>query len=205
MGANHVHTLFSLLKGLYMPNYVVIDVETGGIDPQKHSILEIAGVLWTPGSGTKEIFSTYIKENQIMAVDEALKINKIDLDTVLCDGRTPEDTIVYIKQRLDLFFGKKRTPCVLVAHNAHFDYGFTKRLYELANEDIKKDFSRRTLDTAGILQWLMITNKLPLHHPTSDFLFEQTNVYVPDNLRHTALGDAKATADALEVLYRKNR
>ena len=33
--------------------FLVIDTETGGLDPGYHSLLSIAGVLWTPGKEIK--------------------------------------------------------------------------------------------------------------------------------------------------------
>ena len=46
--------------------YIVLDVETGGLDPQKHSILEISGILWKPGETISPVFDCYIKEDNIV-------------------------------------------------------------------------------------------------------------------------------------------
>jgi DNA polymerase III alpha subunit (gram-positive type) len=45
--------------------YIVLDVETGGLDPQTHSILEISGILWKPGKVIQPVFDCYIKEENI--------------------------------------------------------------------------------------------------------------------------------------------
>jgi DNA polymerase III epsilon subunit-like protein len=62
--------------------YLVIDTETGGLDPEKNSILSIAGVLWEPGKTIEPVFDMYVKEHFIDVEPAALKVNKIDMNKV---------------------------------------------------------------------------------------------------------------------------
>jgi DNA polymerase III epsilon subunit-like protein len=181
--------------------YIVLDVETGGLDPQKHSILEISGILWKPGETISPVFDCYIKEDNIVTVPRAMEINQIDLNEVYEAGKSPKQAIKYIKNRLDDVLGFNRRPVKVLAHNANFDYGFLNRLYNLAGEKIYKDFYGRTIDSASILEFLMLTNHINGNRASADVLFESTNNQIKDNERHRAYWDALATAKSMETLF----
>lgn len=181
--------------------YIVLDVETGGLDPQEHSILEISGFLWEPGKTVSPVFDCYIKEDNIVTVPRAMEINQIDLNQVREAGKSPKQAIKYIKNRLDDVLGIDRRPVKILAHNASFDYGFLNRLYNLAGEKIYKDFYGRTIDSASILEFLMLANHIKGNRASADVLFESTNNQIKDNERHRSYYDALATAKSMETLF----
>ena len=181
--------------------YIVLDVETGGLDPQTHSILEISGILWKPGKVIQPVFDCYIKEENITTVPRAMEINQINLDKVEKHGRTPKEAINYIRNRLDDVLGIDRRPVKILAHNASFDYSFLRRLYELAGEKIYKDFYGRTVDSASILEFLMLADHIKGNRASADVLFESTNNQIKDNERHRSYYDALATAKSMETLF----
>lgn len=181
--------------------YIVLDVETGGLDPQTHSILEISGILWKPGKVIQPVFDCYIKEENITTVPRAMEINQINLDKVEKHGRTPKEAINYIRNRLDDVLGIDRRPVKILAHNASFDYSFLRRLYELAGEKIYEDFYGRTVDSASILEFLMLADHINGNRASADVLFESTNNQIKDNERHRSYYDALATAKSMETLF----
>lgn len=188
------------------PKYLVIDTETGGLDPHKHSLLSIAGVIWVPGQEPRKSFDFLVKEPLITAQPEALIVNGIDLSLLAKQGFTPKEGVSQIQKALFDGFGDRNTNGLvpLAGHNVGFDISFLKRLYRLAeSDDYEHDFSHRSLDTSSILTFLMCAGHLPFNKPKSDFLFEFCNVMPSDEQRHTALGDALATANALNVLIKK--
>ena len=81
-------------------SYIVLDVETGGLDPNTHSILEISGILWEPGRKIQPVFDCYVKEENIVTVPRAMEVNQINLDKVNKQGRSPKEAVYYIKNRL---------------------------------------------------------------------------------------------------------
>jgi len=183
--------------------FLVVDTETGGLDCQDHSILSIAGVAWSPNEEVKPVFDLFIKENEINTIEKALKINKIDLNEVKSKGFSPKQAISKIRGHLDAHFGFDRRPIQLVAHNAPFDLGFIRRLYRLAGEDFRADFRDRALDTCSVLQFLMISGKISGFRASADTLFKAAEVEIAEKDRHTAMGDAWATAQSLQVLINK--
>jgi DNA polymerase-3 subunit epsilon len=180
--------------------FLVVDTETGGLNSDTTSILSIAGVVWEPQKKIKPLFDFYICEDEIITEERALQVNKIDLAVVKQEGLSPSEAVIEIKKKLDKRFGPDRKPIMLVAHNAPFDVGFIKRLYKLAKQDYYADFYSRALDTCSILHYLMILGKVQGYRASADVLFEATSVKIPKKDRHTAKGDALATARALEKL-----
>lgn len=181
----------------------MVDTETGGLSCEKNSILSFAGVIWEPKGEITKLFDFYIKEPVINVEEKALKINKIDLKDVYEHGLTPLEAVIHIKKALDARFGPDRRPIQLVGHNVSFDLGFIRRLYRLAKHDFSADFRDRALDTCSILQFLMISGKVKGFRASADLLFESAGVEISEKHRHTALGDALATAMSLNVLISK--
>ena len=181
--------------------YIVLDIETGGLDPKEHSLLEISGILWKPGEIIQPVFDCYIKEENITTVPRAMEINQIDLNKVHKHGRSPKEAINYIRNRLDDVLGVERRPVKILAHNANFDYSFLQRLYQLADKTIHRDFYSRTIDSASILEFLMIVDHIKGNRASADVLFESTNNQIKDNERHRSYYDALATAKSMETLF----
>ena len=184
--------------------YLVIDTETGGLNPEKNSILSIAGVLWEPGKTVEPVFDLYVKEHFINVEEAALKVNKIDMNKV----HTADEPYVVVKKiqnALNERFGSDRKAIQLVGHNVAFDIAFTKRLYRHAGleSSYKDDFRDRAMDSCSILEFLMLSGKVDGYRASGDALFQSAGVEIEEKDRHTALGDAVATAYALESLIKK--
>ena len=179
--------------------YLVVDTETGGLSAKNHSILSIAGVIWDPKKKIEPIFDFYVCEDKISYVDKALEVNKIDLKDVE-KGLKPADAVIEIKKALNKHFGPDRKPILLVGHNINFDISFIKRLYRLGGHNYYTDFRDRAIDTATILEFFMISGKIKGNRASADVLFEATNTKIEKKDRHTAKGDAIATAIAIDKL-----
>jgi DNA polymerase-3 subunit epsilon len=180
--------------------YLVVDTETGGLDPKKHSILSIAGVVWQAKKCIEPIFDFYICEDEIETTKRALEVNKIDLEVVKEKGYGPFEAVKEIKKALNKRFSHDRKPIMLVGHNIAFDIGFIKRLYNQAGQDYYSDFKDRALDTAAILEFFMIAGEIDGFRASADVLFKATGVEIEEKDRHTAKGDAMATARAIDEL-----
>jgi ribonuclease T len=121
------HPMKNRFRGYYP---VVIDVETGGLDPEHHALLEIAAITLTLNDQGQLI--PYHKQSisicpydEEAIVEEAIKINKIDI-------HDPNRGALEEKQALTKIFqmirkDQKEHQCVrsvLVGHNAAFDLNF---------------------------------------------------------------------------------
>lgn len=176
---------------------VVLDTETGGLSPKEHSLLSIAGIAWNPNRQPQPLFSFFIKEAQIYTTPKAMEVNRVDLRRVEAEGLTPQEAVEGIRYALDHHYGPSREPVMLCGHNIGFDVGFVERLYRLAGESFRQDFSLKTLDTIAIFQFFMAAGLVPPGSASGDRMFASMGIPVPDAHRHTALGDAWATALSL--------
>jgi DNA polymerase III epsilon subunit-like protein len=176
---------------------LVIDTETGGLSPREHSLLTIAGVAWTPSAQPRPLFSLMVREEPMIVQPEAMEVNRIDLRVIEEQGLTPAEAVDAIRYALDHHFGPNREPVCLAGHNIGFDVGFLQRLYRLGKAEYAQDFARRTLDTATIFAFFMASGLVPPGKANGDRMFASMGIPVGQQHRHTALGDAWATALSL--------
>ena len=87
---------------------------------------------------------------------------------------------------------------VLAGHNVHFDAAFLRTFFALNNKDYSKFFSHRMIDTSSILHYLHLAGRLKQKATSSDQAFGLFDIQVEG--RHTALGDAVATAELFTEL-----
>ena len=169
---------------------IFIDTETGGLHPSHHSLLSIGLVEWEKGElmQTKEIL---VDDGELKATDEALAINKIDLKSHRESAISPKEAI----QQILSFIGwnpdlpEKTT---LAGHNVGFDIKFTRHMFESQQYNFDDYFSHRSIDTSSILHYLYLSGKLSSKIVGSSEAFDHFDIEVLG--RHTALGDAIATA-----------
>ena len=185
-----------------MARLLVVDTETGGVDPQVHSILSLAAVVWEDGKILAD-FEVLIAEPVLAVTARALEINGIDLVEHCKQAVEPIGAWAQFQSFLwqnltaELASANKIT---LVGHNVNFDIGFMKRLFRLTGVAYEDVFSHRVIDTAGILRFLTLTQRLKLSGAGSTEAFAHFGIEVPKGKRHTALGDARATAQLLSKL-----
>ena len=184
---------------------LVLDTETGGLSSRDHSLLTIAGIAWSPDKQPRPLFSLYVKEPQLYTTQKAMEVNRVNLHKLEQEGLTPKEAVGAIRYALDHHYGPSREPVMLCGHNVNFDVGFVERLYRLAGERYREDFSRKTLDTVAVFQFFMASGLIPPGKANGDRMFSTLGIPVPDEHRHTALGDAWATALSLSRMAQAAR
>jgi DNA polymerase III epsilon subunit-like protein len=183
------------------PKLLVIDTETGGFDPEKHSILTLGAVVWADGAIAAEM-ELLIIETPIIVDPGALKVNHIDILQHVQDSRAvpPAQAIANLQSFLDEHSGGSpaHKTFQMAGHNIiDFDLGFLRRLCRLAAVKYDDVFPRRVHDTMIIARFLTLANKLPL---TGAKLKEVCDYYHIEYVPHHALSDARATAKLLAKL-----
>jgi DNA polymerase III epsilon subunit-like protein len=73
-----------------------------------------------------------------------------------------------------------------------------KSFFKANNKDFSEFFSHRIIDTSSILYFLYLSRRIKRKAVSSDAAFELFNINVEG--RHTALGDAIATAELFNRL-----
>jgi len=175
-----------------------IDTETGGLDPSKYSLLSIAFVVWQEFEIVDSI-EIFINDGRLIANEEALRINKIDLNFHEEIAVSIPMASIKINEFLSKHFDTNEK-ITLAGHNVNFDINFFKPFLKEGNIDFEKRFSYRFIDTSTILYYLYLSGVMKKKTLSSQQAFDFFGIKV--NKRHSALGDALATAKLFSVLLR---
>ncbi|MEM8811477.1 MAG: 3'-5' exonuclease [Pseudomonadota bacterium] len=163
--------------------YVIFDTETTGLLPEKDDVVQIGAVRLVNGRLVQgEVFDTLVDPKRSIP-PTSTKVHGIT-DAMVEGAPTMAEAGARFRQ-----FAKD---AILVAHNAPFDMAFMKR--EAAQAHVSLD--NPVFDT--ILLSAAIFGAEATH--TLDAIADRLEVEIPEDLRHTALGDAEATALVFQKL-----
>ncbi|WP_071795640.1 3'-5' exonuclease [Natronohydrobacter thiooxidans] len=159
--------------------YVVFDTETTGLMPSSDEIVQIAAVRVVNGRRVqREVFDTLVDPQR------PIPQSSTDVHGITQDMIRGAPTISQAGKRFHEF----ARGAVLVAHNAPFDMEFLRR----HEADIGASFDHPVLDT--VLLSAVVYGQLEQH--SLDALTARLGITIPEEARHTAIGDTVATADA---------
>lgn len=178
---------------------VFIDTETGGLDPQRNSLLSIALAVYNPETEMVLAKTELLVRNEPYCLSaKALEVNGINIPEHHQRSYKPKQVIEMIEEFLYPFY--KNVQAKLAGHNAPFDIGYLKMMFiqEQQLELYNKLFSHRAIDTIPIAQFLKDTGKLPLKSIGLSDLIKYFGIELSGD-RHTALADCLATVE----LYKK--
>ena len=158
-----------------LDEFVVLDVETTGLQPSRQRIIEIAIAVFSHGTATHLWESLCNPERRVPAY--IIKLTGID-DNLLEDAPTFESVADTI--------GELLTDMVIVGHNVEFDLGFLNaELERVGRPPVVND----RVDTLALA-----TRLLPgLRKPTLSALAERLGVSAQPRARHRAGPDAAMT------------
>ena len=159
--------------------YVVFDTETTGLNPARDEIVQLAAVRLVNGRRVKgEVFDTLVDPGRTIPA-ASTEVHGITDQMV---RGAPDIAAAGAR------FHRFAAGAVLIAHNAPFDMAFLRR-HEAA---IGSRFDNPVLDT--VLLSAVLFGQQEAH--SLDALTARLGIAIPEEARHTALGDTVATADA---------
>ncbi len=200
------------------PRIVFYDLETGGLDPQKHPVIQFAGVaVHVDRWEVMEELELKIRFRESDCDPEALEANSYN--RVVWAGEAVNRNAAI--RRIGLFFRdhatvpmeKSKKPgeywwaCQTGGHNAaRFDDAFLRAMFDSANEFCIASFM--VLDTLQLAMWANLQERL--RAPDPDAVEEPPNLKLEtlcDRMgipleAHDALEDVRATAELARRLLR---
>lgn len=169
-----------------------VDTETGGLDPNKYSLLSIGLVVWDACDGVLFEKEMLIKHKEYHVSTSAQRINHFD-------QQIHEQTAISSKTAINVFYEIKNqffvdeTTIPLAGHNVSFDILFIRKFFQDNKRSFENLFSHRSVDTYSIVRFLVNCGRLPEYINSSAKAFSHFGITVQG--RHTSLGDARATAE----------
>lgn len=160
-------------------SFVVFDTETTGLSPRGgDEIVQIAGVRIVNGRILRgEVFDTLVDPGRPVPA-ASTRVHHISDDMVKGAPKIAE---------AGRKFHDFCTDSVLVAHNAPFDLAFLRLKQDVINRRFDQPVLCTVLMSAGLFDHS--------GQHTLDALCDRFGVTIPPEARHTALGDAMATAE----------
>ena len=159
-------------------SYVVFDCETTGLQPEKDEVVQLGAVrVVNCKCVAGEAFETLVNPG-IPIPAASTRVHHIDTAMV---ANAPGFSDVCRA------FHDFTSDAVIVAHNAPFDMAFLHR----QAKEIGVRFDHPVLDTVHLSA--VVFGGSAEH--TLDALCDRLDVKIPPDLRHTAMGDAQATAE----------
>ncbi len=160
--------------------YVVFDSETTGLLPDEgDEICQIAGLRLVNGRRVAgEVFDMLVHPGRTIP-PKATAVHGIS-DAMVADAPG-------VAEAISRFHGFAEG-AVLIAHNAPFDMTFLKR----REAEIGRSFDNPILDT--VLLSAVVYGQTEVH--SLDALSHRLGITIPEEARHTAIGDTIATAEA---------
>lgn len=160
--------------------YVVFDTETTGLDPATDEVVQLGAVRVVNGK-------VVVGEELETLVNPGISIPKRSTDVHGIDDTMIADAPCFseVCAKLHSFAADS----VFVAHNAAFDMAFLHK----QTPKTGKRFDQPVLDT--VLMSAAVFGASAIH--TLDAICDRLGIVIPQDQRHTAMGDAVATAGVL--------
>lgn len=153
--------------------YVILDIETTGLEPTQHEITEI-GALKIKGHEVQSMFSSLIRPASPIS-SEITNITGID-DAMVKNAPS-------VKEVLPKFIDFV-ADSILIAHNAEFDLAFIKQNLKQISD---KELNNSVICTVKLARYLLPNLK------NHKLLTVAAHLGIPVENRHRAMGDAEAT------------
>jgi DNA polymerase III epsilon subunit-like protein len=176
-----------------------IDLETTGVNPSIHEIIEIGVVrarqTGDPSDPLVEVdrFSMKITPEHLERADrKALQVNHFDVEVWRKEGVSFKDAFPILDEKLKGH--------ILVAQNVAFDVGFLARAYEHLGKSLDNSIYYHKLDVASLAMgkeyWNEAYRRFSLHELSTNTGMKNANA-------HSALADAVVTFEIVRELLRR--
>lgn len=172
--------------------YGFVDIETGGLKKDKHSVLTIALILVRENKILDKI-EWKVRHAEYVTSAKALEINQIDL--VAHDKEaTPAIEVIDAFEKMVRKHIREEERLVFVGQNTTFDIGFLEVLFKQygKSEVWKELISYRFVDLMSITALLSAAGQIEVESLSLDSVMEALDMSMGTSERHTAMADAMA-------------
>ncbi len=178
---------------------LIIDTETTGLSPRFNKTLTVGLLLINPTKPKLEILDQahiFIKHKNYNSNKEAMKVNKIDIESHNLYAVPPQEAC----NQINTFIEKNKAHQIpIVGHNIHFDKGFLGALFTQGERDSL--LHTESEDTMKIWRGLQKQDLIPSHlRATLGHL--ATHFDIDYEKAHDALADCHITAQVYHKMFK---
>ena len=192
---------------------VFFDLETGGINPNRHPIIQLAAIAVNSGLEPVEAFEAKVRFKDSQATKQSLRKNHYSRGVWAKEALSPEETAASFSEFLSRYpshvatssSGANYSVAQLVAHNAAFDGPFLQAWYARHDKFLPARF--QVLCTLQRAQWYFSehSNLKPPSNFKLATLCEHFRVPFHAASAHEALGDVTATFKLYKAIHAAER
>lgn len=145
-----------------MSYYLLIDVETGGLDPTAHALLSVGAIIATTKEHDLTLVSSFyvpIQPTRDVTLD-ALQVNKIKIDDHVANAIPSVKAYQRFITWLRTYVPSTERP-ILVGWNVRFDIGFLEQWLADHNDHLRNYASYRAIDVQSIMSFFIETGCIP--------------------------------------------
>jgi DNA polymerase III alpha subunit (gram-positive type) len=180
--------------------YIALDLETGGIDADKYSLLTAYFQVLDSKLNNLGLLDLVVKPNDdIYKINpNALEVNKIDLIKHHKIAISQSECGKRLRNFLIACSDNGKIKLIPIGHNVTFDLLWVHK-HLINRNEFEKYTSYRKIDTSVIGQFLKLSGKLP--NNVSGSLGSLLKHYgIEEKGRHTANGDVESTIEVLKKM-----
>jgi DNA polymerase-3 subunit epsilon len=181
-----------------------IDIETTGLDSNKHEIIQLAGLI-VVGGKVEEEFNYRIKPLHLDLSDSEV-MKALDINSIKVEDLASYEMPYVIHKHLTSVLGKhvdkynKKDKYYLVGYNVGFDLGFLEQFFILNSDNFLGSWLNwKKIDVLQLVYFLDYLGILGLPNYKLGTVCDYFKIKL-DNA-HDALADIKATRELLKLLY----
>ena len=186
--------------------YLWIDLETTGLDPVRHGVIQIAGIVEIDGE-IKEEFNFKVRP---------FKGDGVSLDSIMAHGISIEEMKSYkppneIYRKLTKLLSKyvqvydKSDKFHLLGYNAKFDYDFLRKWFEKNHDTYMGSYIWfPPLDIMNLACFYLSTERATIKNFKLDSVARAVGLKPKEGLLHDASYDIRLTRDLYQALRSLN-
>lgn len=187
-----------------------IDIETTGIDPEKHFILQLSYII---EEDNKILLTNDLKMQKLNFTEKdidmkALEVNNINLEEIRTYPPIEEQMKVFISDICKCFdrnslynYKNKPIPC---GYNVNFDISFLKKAMQNIGTDFNNIFSFMYYDVMQVVNGLRLANKFTSENIKLSTVLKVFNLLPEDGSKlHNSMVDILLTKKLDEVIMQK--
>lgn len=192
-------------------NILFLDVETTGLDPNKHSIIQIAAEYHVNGKLVTAFNKKFCTKDSTTIDLGALRVNNNNLSTIkkLRSQTTEDPEQMAVTDFVNFILSLNNKEQIIIAgENVNFDINFINALFNKYNiEGFEAVFSHRVIDTATIALFLKDVGLLKIDKLGLSNVAKALGLTTDSSKLHDAEYDVQLTAQvyyAMAVLAMSN-